>query len=291
MRLPTMIRRPRSDVERPRGRKLSMRLIAAIAVALISLVTFYTRTEENPVTGEKQRVAGISPEDDVKMGLAAAPELIAQFGGEHPDPRAQALVDRVGARLLEGNGLLSEKVPFKFEFHLLNDPQTINAFALPGGQVFITVALLEKLPSEGALAGVLGHEIGHVVERHGAEHMARAQLMQGLTGAAVIATYDPNNPSSRNTPAMAAMIGQLITLRYGREDELESDRWGVRMTVSARYDPRSMVEVMKVLKAASGGRGGPEWTSSHPDPDNRIDRIEQAIREEFPDGLPAGLEP
>jgi beta-barrel assembly-enhancing protease len=267
-----------------------MRLILAAFVALASVSAYLVRTELNPVTGESQRVAGITPEDDVKMGLAAMPELVAQFGGEHPDGRAQAQVDRVGARLLE-SGLAGKQVPYEFEFHLLADDRTINAFALPGGQVFITAALMEKLSTEGELAGVLGHEIGHVIERHGAEHVARAQLSQGLTGAAVIAAYDPNDPNSSRTPQMAALIGQLITLRYGREDELESDRWGVKLTAQAGYDPRAMLGLMRVLQEASGGRSQPEWQSSHPDPGNRMEKIERAIEQEFPQGLPPGLTP
>lgn len=281
-----MFRLPASGA-RPRVR-LSPRLIMAALVALGSVVAFVARTETNPITGQTQRVAGITPEDDVRMGLAAMPDLVAQFGGEDPDVEQQALVDRVGARLLERG--VPEKGPYEFEFHLLADRKTINAFALPGGQVFVTSALLDELKSEGELAGVLGHEVGHVIERHGAEHIARSQLMQGLSGAAVLATYDPDRPGSR-TPQMAMMIGQLISLRYGRDDELESDRWGVTLTARSGYDPRSMIGLMKVLQEASGGRSVPEWQSSHPDPGNRIQRIEQLIAEEWPDGLPPGLEP
>src|ERR671917_1370458 len=102
--------------------------------------------------------------------------------------------------------------PYRFEFHVLDDPQTINAFALPGGQVFITEGLLKRLTTDGQVAGVLGHEIAHVIARHGAEHIAKQQLTQGLTGAAVLATYDPNNPSTQGGAAVAALIGQLVTM-------------------------------------------------------------------------------
>ncbi len=282
-----MLRLPTRDGS-GRALRISPRLVMAALVALGSIVAFVARTETNPITGQTQRVAGITPEDDVQMGLAAKPDLVAQFGGESRDAKEQALVDRVGARLLERG--VPERGPYEFEFHLLADERTINAFALPGGQVFITEALLEKLHTEGELAGVLGHEIGHVIERHGAEHIARSQLMQGLSGAAVLASYDPDRPQSR-TPQVAMMIGQLISLRYGRDDELESDRWGVKLTAKAGYDPRSMVGLMKVLQEAGGGRSVPEWQSSHPDPGNRIQRIEQAIAEEWPQGLPPGLDP
>ncbi len=120
--------------------------------------------------------------------------MAQQFGGLDPDPKMQELVDRVGGQVVARSS--ANDTPCRFEFHTLNDPETINAFALPGGQIFITEGLLRRLDTEGQLAGVLGHEVGHVVARHGAEHIAKQQLTQGLTGAAVLATYDPNNPST-----------------------------------------------------------------------------------------------
>jgi len=249
---------------------------------------YYGSSVINPVTNEKQHVGNITPEQEIALGLQAAPEMEQQFGGEDPDANAQAKVDEVGQRLVSRSA--AGKTPYRFDFHLLNDPETINAFALPGGQVFITDGLLRRLKTEGQLAGVLGHEIGHVVARHGAEQIAKQQLTQGLTGAAVLATYDPNDPSSRNSAAVAAMIGQLVTMRFGRQDELEADHLGVRLESEAGYDPRSMIELMKILEESSQGNQPPEFFSTHPNPQNRIQRIQEAIREQYPNGVPEGLE-
>lgn len=263
------------------------RIIIAIGIAVFSLISYYSYKEFNPFTGENQRI-NISAEQEVALGLQALPEMTAQFGGLHPDKNAQDLVDRVGQRLITQSS--ASKLPYPFEFHVLADEKTINAFALPGGQVFITAGLLSKLETEGQIAGVLGHEIVHVVARHGAEHIAKAQLTQGLTGAAVMATYDPNNPSTYRNAAFAAMIGQLVTMKYGRNDELESDRLGVRIMAEAGYDPRGMIRVMQVLSEASGERASPpEFFSTHPNPDRRIEQIETVIREIFPNGPPADL--
>jgi len=180
---------------------------------------------------------------------------------------------------------------YDFEFNVLADNETINAFALPGGQVFITAALFDQLQTEGQLAGVLGHEIVHVIGRHSSEQMAEMQLTQGLTGAAVMATYDPDNPSSQNTAQVALLIGQLINLKFGRDDELESDRFGVRFMSEAGYDPRGMIDVMQILASASEGDAPPAFFSTHPNPGNRIERIEEAIQAEFPNGVPEGLTP
>ena len=126
------------------------------------------------------------------------------------------------------------------------DPQTVNAFALPGGQVFITAALFRDLKTEGQLAGVLGHEMGHVIERHGNQRMAQQQLFQGLAAAGGVAGGDAN--SAR----MAQAVAQMVQMKYGRGDELESDKWGVRLTYLAGYDPRAMIGVMEVLENAGG---------------------------------------
>ena len=264
------------------------RLLIALVVAILSVIGYYGSSVFNPITQEKQHVAGITPEQEVALGLQAAPEMAQQFGGEDPDPELQARVKRVGERLVGKSA--AGKTPYQFQFHVLNDPQTINAFALPGGQVFITEGLLRRLKTDGQLAGVLGHEMGHVVARHGAEHIAKQQLTQGLTGAAVLATYDPNNPSSRNSAAVAAMIGNLVNMRFGRQDELEADRLGVRLGSEAGYNPRSMIALMKILEESSQGNRPPEFFSTHPNPENRIQKIQAAIKEQFPNGVPAGLE-
>jgi Putative Zn-dependent protease, contains TPR repeats len=262
------------------------RLIIAIVIAAISLISYFTAREYNPVTKETQHV-NITPKQEIALGLQAAPQMEQQFGGLHPDEHAQAKVDEVGQRLVSKTE--AGQTPYKFDFHLLADKQTINAFALPGGQIFITAGMMRRLRTEDELAGVLGHEIGHVVARHAAEHLAKVQLTQGLTGAAVIVTYDPDNPSSQRTAAVAALIGNLINMKFGRDDELESDRLGVRFTSEAGYDPRAMIGVMEVLAEASKGPRPPEFFSTHPNPENRIERIKEAIQEKFPNGIPNGL--
>jgi predicted Zn-dependent protease len=263
------------------------RILIALAIAAFSLITYFSSREYNPVTDEVQHVS-VTPEQEVALGLQAAPEMAQQFGGLHPDQEAQDTVDRICARIVAQSA--AHETPYKFECHVLADEDTVNAFALPGGQVFMTAGLLKRLQTEGQVAGVLGHEIGHVVGRHGAEHMAKAQLTQGLTGAAVLATYDPDNPNTRNSAAVAALIGQMINMRFGRQDELESDKLGVRFVSESGYDPRAMVDVMKILEEAGGGGRQPEFFSTHPNPGHRIEYIQQAIAETFPQGVPGDLQ-
>lgn len=258
-----------------RGCSPSMgRILIGLAVAAFSLISYFGTQSQNDVTGEVQHV-DITPDQEIAMGLQAAPEVEQQFGGLDPDQQAQQIVDQVGQEIVAASA--ARRTPYDYEFHLLADPETVNAFALPGGQIFITRALFDRLSQEGELAGVLGHEIGHVVARHSAEQIAKARLTEGLTGAAVIAAYDPDNPSSVGAAQMAMLVGQLINLKYGREDELESDYLGVCFMNQSGYDPAQLETVMQILAEASGGRGGqPEFLSTHPDPGNRIQRIQEA---------------
>lgn len=253
-----------------------LRLLAAGIVALVAVIGYCGSEETNPVTGEEQRVA-LTAEQEVALGLQAAPQLSEQYGGLEPDETAQAAADRVGNRLVERT--IAGGSPYSFEFHVLDDDDTLNAFALPGGQVFITHGLMAQLGTEERLAGVLAHEIAHVIGRHGAEHLAQQQLAQGLAGATTIATYDPSNPGTAATGALAQAVAQLANMRFSRDDELEADELGVRLLAEAGYDPRTMIDVLRILSEESAGV--PEFFSTHPSPDNREQRIRQVI-EEYP---------
>lgn len=264
------------------------RLLIGLAMAAFAVISYMGKSQVNPTTGEKQHVT-ISPDQEIALGLQSAPEMIQQFGGQSTDPQATALVERVGQRLVSNSD--AARSGYEFHFVLLGDPKTINAFALPGGPIFMTEALLSRLTTEGQVAGVLGHEIGHVIGRHGAEHIAKQQLSQGLTGALILSTYDPNNPSSARTAQMAALVAGLIGMKYGRDDELESDKLGVRIMGQAGYDPNALLGVMQVLAASREGGGPPEFFSTHPNPERRSERIAEAIKEQFPNGPPAGAVP
>lgn len=258
------------------------RLVVAFIMAAFALVSYFGSREYNPVTGETQYIS-LTPHQEIAMGLQAAPRMIQQHGGLHPDARLQELVDRVGHDLV--NRSAARDTDWQFDFHLLADPQTVNAFALPGGQVFITAALYDRFSTEGQLAGVLGHEIGHVIGRHSAARIAKQGLTQGLTGAVLVAS------DSYGTERAAQMVGQMVNMKYGREDELQSDQLGVLFMSQAGYDPRAMIEVMEILAAAGGEDRPPEFLSTHPNPENRIQRIQEAMDAVFPDGIPAGLTP
>ena len=258
-------------------------LIIAVLVAAFSLFSYFGSSSVNQITGEKQHVAGMTPKDEVAMGLQSAPQMAQQMGGLAQDARARALVTQVGSKVVAQS--VAAKSGYPYKFHTLADPRTVNAFALPGGQVFITMALLSKLETEGQLAGVLGHEVGHVIARHSAEHIAKDQLTQGLTGAFAMGS------GSMNAAQIGQVVGQMTMMKYGRDDELEADALGLRLMAEAGYDPRAMIRVMQILEKATGGSRQPEFQSSHPSPPHRIDAINAKLKQAFPNGIPAGLTP
>jgi predicted Zn-dependent protease len=259
----------------------------AAAMVLFALFSYFNSVQTNPVTGEEQRVA-LSINEEIALGLQSAPRMARQHGGLSNDTAAAQRVSQIGNQILRA--VANSEIPYTFQFHLLADSTTVNAFALPGGQVFITEALYRALRTDGEVAGVLGHEIGHVLERHGAEHLAKQNLTNGLVGA-VAAASDPYSSEGKTSQILSRAIAQLVNMKFGRSDELESDRWGVKLLQNAGYDPRALIGVMDVLeKSASPGRA-PEFFSTHPNPENRRDTIQQAIRDQNPNGLPRGLSP
>ncbi len=260
--------------------RIQVGTIIAVVIVLVAALSYFGNTSINPVTGEKQHVA-LTPDQEIALGLQSAPQMAAQMGGDAPpsDPRTQT-VQRIGNQLLAVSS--ARKGGYPYAFHLLADTNTVNAFALPGGQVFITMALYDKLPDEAALAGVLGHEVGHVVARHAAEHMAKQQLGQMLGVAAGAAASD------RGRGYEAAMVAQVVNsvaqLKFSRSDELEADKLGIQFMQEAGYDPMAMISVMEILQKVGGRGGQPEFLLTHPYPEDRIKKIREILTANPPPG-------
>jgi len=245
-----------------------MRLLIAAGLIIFSLIKFYSSSKVNEITGEKQYIS-LNKEQEIALGINSAPQMAAEFGGLSSNERARYLVDSIGKSIVSNSTASQSGYPF--DFHLLADRQAINAFALPGGQIFITEGLLSRLENIDQLAGVLGHEVGHVIARHSAQQMAKQELSQGVAGAAGVAGGDANSAY------YAQVVANMVNMKYGREDELESDELGVRFMVEAGYNPEALIGVMDILEQASGRNDVPEFQSTHPSPENRRQKIREAI--------------
>jgi predicted Zn-dependent protease len=240
----------------------SLTAAAVVAAALIACAT-------NPATGRKQLML-VSEAQEIAMGKAADQEAVAAYG-LYPDPKVQAYVQRLG----KGLAARSERPDLPWSFKVVDDP-TVNAFALPGGYIYVTRGIMTHLRSEAELVGVLGHEIGHVTGRHSASQMSKQQLAMGglIVGMAV-------SPELQRFGGLAQQGLGLLFLKFGRDDENEADELGLRYMTRQDYDPREMLEVFGVLDGVTRAQGGgarmPDWLSTHPSPGNRTARIQEQI--------------
>lgn len=260
----------------PRSSPIRRRLRAVAAVCCALLMTgMLTTCTTNPATGKSQ-LNVLSKEEEIEIGKEAAPEFLKEGGGPIPDPEIQRYVADLGARLAE----VSERPDLPWEFYTL-DSSVINAFALPGGKVFISRGLMAKMDNEAQLAGVLGHEVGHVTAKHINDRLVQAAGVQVLATAVGVAGAVTEEEWLSYLGLGVVAGGQLFTLSFSRDQELEADRLGVRYMTRLNYDPLGQLQVMHILKDASGG-GGIEFLQTHPLPGTRIDRLDALIRQEHP---------
>lgn len=221
----------------------------------------------NPVTGRRQ-LSLVSTQEEIEIGRQAAQDARAAIG-LLPDPAVQEYVARVGKSL----AARSERPDLPWSFQVLDDP-TVNAFALPGGPIFVTRGMLTHLNSEAELAAVLGHEIGHVTARHSATQITRAQLSQLGLGLGTVLV-----PDLARYGGLASAGLQLLLLKYGRDAETQADELGLRYMLDERYDPREMVDLFQMLSRVSGTEGSrlPTWLATHPNPEDRLEETQQRL--------------
>lgn len=220
----------------------------------------------NPATGQRQ-FSLISESREIEMGREADGSISASLGLYESD-ELQEFVRGLGNDLAS----VSERPRLPWSFKLVDDP-TVNAFALPGGFIYVTRGILAYLNSEAELAGVLGHEIGHVTAKHSVSRMSRQQLQKIGLGVGMAVSSD-----MRRIGDVLAGGLQLLNLKYSRGDESQSDELGMRYMTRARYDPNALRGVFQTLALASGGSGRvPEWQATHPAPENRDAKIKELI--------------
>jgi predicted Zn-dependent protease len=233
------------------------------------LVLLFAACATNPATGRRE-ISLVSESQEIAMGQEADPVITAQMGGLYPDSALQQYTRAIGLSMANS----SERPNLPWSFKVLDD-DLINAFALPGGFIYVTRGILAHMNSEAELAGVLGHEIGHVTARHSASQMTRAQLAQLGLGVGMIFSE-----TIRGVGEAASAGLQLLFLKFGRDDERESDELGFRYMTREQYDPNGMTAVMRMLDATSpapADGGVPNWLSTHPDPGDRVQANEARI--------------
>lgn len=249
------------------------------ALALLLTLSACGTTNQNFITGENQRGAYTWAQER-ELGTQADQQIVAQFGLYDEDPGLTAYVERIAQDVLQTSAYSDPSTPVEvrntpFVFRVLDSP-VVNAFALPGGYIYVTRGLMTYLENEAQLAVVLGHEVGHVLGRHSSEQAARAQLSQlGLVGAAVLGGVVGGGNVAQGILEYGSTGVQLLQLKYGRGAEREADMAGVAYAEFAGYDAAQAARFFRALSRLSSQNGStlPSFLSTHPDPAEREQTI------------------
>lgn len=250
-------------------------MLVAVVCLLISPCALAQRTEFKPAWNF------YSPQDDIQLGKQIAADAEKQL--------RSCNAPKVDAYLMELGGKLAAKLPtggvqYPWEFHCVNDKE-INAFALPGGYVFVNRGAIEAAENEAQLAGVMAHELAHVVLRHGTEEATKAQVAQGFVG--ILGTILGGNAGGALLTELGRFSAGSILLRNSRSAETQADVVGTQVLYDAGYDPRALAQFFEKIEADSKGKNPPEFFSDHPSPEHRVERVQEEI--DKLGGLPANM--
>ena len=243
------------------------RMTSRFAASGLALGLLVAGCARNPATGNRELML-VSESQEIQMGQQYDKEVIASIG-LYPDPALQTYIQTLGSKL----AATSERPKLPWTFRVVDDP-AVNAFALPGGFIYVTRGILAHMTSEAQLATVVGHEIGHVTARHTAAQISKQQLA-GLG----LAIGSIASPTIERYSGIAGQALSLMFLKFSRDNENQADELGVRYSSRANYDAREMANVMRLLDRMSSGSGGrlPEWLATHPNPGNRLEHINTMI--------------
>jgi predicted Zn-dependent protease len=247
--------------------RTSRLVVAGLSVAVATLVACAT----NPATGKKE-FSLMSEAQEIQLGKEADQQVRAEMG-VYDNPELQRYVSNIGLRLAKA----SERPNLPWQFVVVDEP-AVNAFALPGGFIYVTRGIMAFLHDEEQLAGVLGHEIGHVTARHSAQ-----QYTQATTAGVGLTLLSIFVPEARPFQGIAENALGLLFLKHGRDDELQADRLGAQYTAQTGWDPAGVAGMLRTLarldEASGSRRGVPNFLSTHPAPADRVERITQYVQQ------------
>jgi len=231
---------------------------AVLATGLV--VSILVLRQRNPSLGEVG--AGLSPRQASTLNDALAPRISEALGGLDLGADVQGMATTAGARI--AGTTEARRSRYRFQFHVLADTALAEAYALPGGTVFLTRGLIDRLENEAQLAGMLAHQVSHVLSRHVAKRFTA---------------------SDRGDSA----VTKMLELRYSAEEEIEADTLSVRLLGEAGYDPRALVDLVRISEEATRLGGGRGFSTRHPRPEERTNVLHEAIARAYPQGIPTGL--
>jgi predicted Zn-dependent protease len=239
----------------------------ALALLLLLALVVPLGCETVPYTGRRQ-IQLVSPTEEAQMGVQSFQQIVGK-ATLSTDQQVNAMVQRVGSRIAAVTDL-----GYQWEFRVIQDDKQANAFALPGGKVAVYTGMLPVTRDEAGLAAVLGHEIAHVLARHGGERLSQQMGVQTVTQ--VLAGMASSNPATVQlvSAALGAGASVGVLLPWGRAQESEADHLGLILMAKAGYDPRAARDLWKRMAEAAKGQRPPEFLSTHPSEATRIQQIE-----------------
>ncbi|QYK47137.1 MAG: M48 family metallopeptidase [Phycisphaeraceae bacterium] len=259
-------------------KRSSRTLRGAIAGTLVWAALALGGCSVNPTTGRSQ-FNMLSMQEEISLGESAKASLTDEYGGSIKDPRLNAYMSGIGRALAAQTEGDYPNLPWEFT---LLDSDVINAFALPGGKVFMSRGLAEKFTTEAELAAVLGHEVGHVTARHSGQRVSQSMVVSGIViGAGVAAGQSDSDLVKIGVPLLVGAGGGGYLLKFNRTQELEADALGVRYMVRCGYDPLGARMVQEVLAREGGKASQPEFLLTHPYPESRIAAINKMLAGEY----------
>jgi predicted Zn-dependent protease len=238
-----------------------------VALVLIVLAVAPSGCETVPYTGRRQ-LQLITADEEAQMGVQSYQQIVGK-APQSTDGQVNAMVQRVGSRIAAVTDL-----KYQWEFRVIADDKQVNAFALPGGKVAVYTGILPVTRDEAGLAAVLGHEIGHVLARHGGERLSQQMGVQTVTQ--LLAGMASSNPATVElvSAALGAGASVGVLLPWGRAQESEADHLGLILMAKAGYDPHASLELWSRMAEAAKGQRPSEWLSTHPSEATRIQQIE-----------------
>ena len=246
--------------------QLPINKIVSSFLALIFILSIFA-CSRNPVTGKKELML-MSESQEKNLGLQSDPSIVASYG-LYEDDKMQAFINTKGKQM----GKISHRPNLDYQFKILDSP-VVNAFAVPGGYIYFTRGIMAHFNNEAEFAGVLGHEIGHVTARHSASQYSKGMLAQVGLIAGIIVSKDFAQYAN-----VASQGLQLLFLKFGRDDESQSDQLGVEYSTKIGYDAHEMADFFKTLDRMREGTGAeelPTFMSTHPDPADRFNKVHAA---------------
>jgi predicted Zn-dependent protease len=243
------------------NRKYALVFIPVIILIVIGFLHLFREKQVNPLTGKAQYI-NLSPREEIALGLLSAPDMAARFNGLYPGTETQSRIKGIGQTLVSKSQ--AGKSPYQFDFHVLADSQIVNAYAFPGGQIFITWGLFKILENEDEVAAVLAHEIGHIVARHVGERLSGFSLPHLLADTIQATSFDADQTSS--------YIGDLVDMDYDKDEELEADHFATGYMTASGYKAGALLKVLERLEKELKEK--PEgWTRAHPVSESRLEAL------------------